>query len=594
MVTINGQKVQVHTKSDGTKINKATGQVISTAAGTPGFVSSKTINSATKPNNQSLTTFSSDKSTDIANNNVTLDEYSNKGITTDPNTGLASTSSGTTYEPLKPVEADTQTEDDAINSYYDSLQKTLDKNTQYQIDNAKNRFDQLRADQIRVNAQQEKQTQNALLMGGATGQGSSAQYAPISSVGIVQSQMSYGLKQIANLDAQENDLIAQAKQAQTDGNFRIVEAKLADVKEKRKEKMDAATKLNETIQKANEKALEQQEIMVKDGAITELFSQGITDVPTILSTLRDNGIFATSKEISETLKNTGLEDINKLMYEASKNGAPLSVVQKIGQSRSLAQATIAAGAYTGDVLDREYKKAQISKIYSDIAEAKIKNENDKLVNPDDIIAYAQQYAADGKIPSGIPKGSFGVISQVAKELPKQKGQIIDSSTGVAPTGDTTLSNAMASLSSVVDLAKQLKELDEKRVGGIISGTTGKIFGSKDQSRYLDLRSQIVDLLSRARSGAALTPSEEARYGDMLPGRYSESLGLGVDSKVKIDNFINNITSDLDNKARSKGWSIYGISTVDTPAGIKKVGETVTLPNGVSGRINADGTVTLLQ
>ena len=75
---------------------------------------------------------------------------------------------------------------------------------------------------------------------------------------------------------------------------------------------------------------------------------------------------------------------------------------------------------------------------------------------------------------------------------------------------------LSNLYSVSQLSDQLLALDKERIGGVISGSLGKVFGSGDQARYMDLRSQIVDLLSRARSGAALTVSEERRYSEMLP------------------------------------------------------------------------------
>jgi hypothetical protein len=42
---------------------------------------------------------------------------------------------------------------------------------------------------------------------------------------------------------------------------------------------------------------------------------------------------------------------------------------------------------------------------------------------------------------------------------------------------------------------------------------------------MDLREQIIDLISRARSGAALTVQEERRYNGMLPSRFDEPLGI---------------------------------------------------------------------
>jgi hypothetical protein len=218
--------------------------------------------------------------------------------------------------------------------------------------------------------------------------------------------------------------------------------------------------------------------------------------------------------------------------------------------------------------------------------------NTLLSDPAQLVAYAQQYASTGMIPTGLPKGSFGVVSAYAKELPKSQGQILDKATGVTPDKLGAAGDAYGALYSAIELSKQLKELDKKRVGGVVSGTLGKVFGSADQQRYVDLRSQIVDLLSRARSGAALTESEEKRYGNMLPGRFSESFGLGANSDVRIDNFTTALTSDLTNKVNSKGWVVNGISKVDLGGTKYTVGDVIEV-NGVRGRINADGSITKL-
>jgi hypothetical protein len=218
--------------------------------------------------------------------------------------------------------------------------------------------------------------------------------------------------------------------------------------------------------------------------------------------------------------------------------------------------------------------------------------NSLLSDPAQLVAYAQQYASTGMIPTGLPKGSFGAVSAYAKELPKSQGQILDKATGVTPDKLGAAGDAYGALYSAIELSKQLKELDKKRVGGVVSGTLGKVFGSADQQRYVDLRSQIVDLLSRARSGAALTESEEKRYGNMLPGRFSESFGLGANSDVRIDNFTTALTSDLTNKVNSKGWVVNGISKVDLGGTKYTVGDVIEV-NGVRGRINADGSITKL-
>jgi hypothetical protein len=431
-----------------------------------------------------------------------------------------------------------------------------------QIEGLKQQFQQLIDSQNLTNT---GASGTANIRGYQTG---AAEYDPSFQVRTIGSIITAGQNKIADLNIKMASAVASLTQGFKDNKINSIKDAWSIYSEASKARTDALTK---TIERANAK--------IKEAKLEKEKADKIK--ADLEKEERDYGIKVE-------------EDINKVANDASINGAPLEVIAKIGTAQSVIEATMMAGEYlqkAKDPLEQKYKQAQIDKIYQDIATAKL--ENSGMGDPNSIIAYAQQYAADGKIPSGMPKGSFGVISQIAKELPKQKGQIIDTATGVAPVGDTTLVNALAGLSSVVDLGKQLKELDKERWGGIVSGTLGKVFGNADQQRYVDLRDQIIDLLARARTGAALTTSEEKHYAGMLPDRFSEPFGLGVNSDVRIDNFINAITSDLDNKARAKGWSIYGLSTVDTPLGKKTVGETIEA-NGVVGRVNADGTVTLIE
>jgi hypothetical protein len=375
-----------------------------------------------------------------------------------------------------------------------------------------------------------------------------------SSIDFLRQKMAADLQEVQDLNTKENLERQKVIQAQRDNDYRLMEKSLDVLSNHRKEKLNLLSNIADKQVQINE----------------------------------DNRKFDRDQMV-QTQK-----DLDSVLQSVSKNGAPEAVKRAVMGAKTLSEAIDVAGDYLtseSDKLDVQYKKAQISKIYSDIANDKAKADATSM-DPSEIIAYANEYAATGKIPTGLPKGSFGTVAGVAKELPKTQGQILSTATGVAPTGDATLQTALGSLYSAVDLAKQLKGLDKKRADGLVAGTLGKVFGSDDQQRYLDLRGQIVDLLARARSGAALTPSEEERYSGMLPGRFSESLFLGPDSEVKIDNFINNITRDVQNKASTQGWAINGFSKVKAGGNEYTVGDVITV-NGIQGRINADGTVTQL-
>lgn len=303
-------------------------------------------------------------------------------------------------------------------------------------------------------------------------------------------------------------------------------------------------------------------------------------------------------ELGQKMQDNARDSYNKIidrigyqgLYE-STGGDPY-YTSMIERSLGMKEGGLRSAALAPD-LNLLLKDAQIKNIYSEIEKRQQDGVNGGL-DPAQLIGYAQEYAANGKIPTGIPKGSFGVISQYAKELPKQKGQIISVSTGVTPTGNDTLQNGIGQVASAIDLAKQLKDLETKRYKGIIAGSIGGILGSDAQADYMNTRTQIIDLLARARSGAALTQDEEDRYSSMLPGRFSNPFFVfGQDPQKKIDNFINTLTSDINTKASTQGWAINGLTKVKTSAGEFTVGDIIDI-NGLKGRINADGSVTEIK
>src|SRR3990167_585402 len=222
-----------------------------------------------------------------------------------------------------------------------------------------------------------------------------------------------------------------------------------------------------------------------------------------------------------------------------------------------------------------------------------KGEDTEGLTPVDLVAYAQQWASTGKIPTGLPKGSFGAVSQFAKEMPKQEGTIIDVNTGVKPDISEARIDGLAALYDISKKTEDLKQLQKERIGGIVAGVTGKIFGSAAQQRYIDLRTEIIDLLARARTGAALTVPEEKFYTDQLPGRFTEAFFLGPKAQNRLDNFATKINRALDTKLKANGASIVGFSTIKLGGKDYKVGDIIEV-NGVKGRILADGSIALIQ
>lgn len=221
------------------------------------------------------------------------------------------------------------------------------------------------------------------------------------------------------------------------------------------------------------------------------------------------------------------------------------------------------------------------------------------------LAYAQQYASTGTIPSGVKGAQFARVSEIAKTLPKTKGTIVDANTGVksSSVGQAEQSD-FAALQNILESSKRLKELNAQRsqgiVGGSLSATVGNVlsntFGTRNiENEYATLRKSIVDDIARMQTGAALTKDEQAFYNDYLPGRFSEAFFLGANSDQKIDNFINAMDTRLQTRLGSYGLSSYGYSKVTAPDGNQYyVGDKIKNNQGIEGTILPDGSIYVPQ
>ncbi len=238
------------------------------------------------------------------------------------------------------------------------------------------------------------------------------------------------------------------------------------------------------------------------------------------------------------------------------------------------------------------EQAQIDNLRSQILERN--NTTGSSFDPASVIAYAQQYASTGQIPTGLPKGTFGVVSEVAKELPKVKGEIVDNNTNIK-SGKLTATQAdgYAALRDLTNKLTEAKTLFSKLNTGFLGGTFGNTIQSNDRQAYNVLRGEITDLLARARTGAAISATEEALYKDKIPGTYNQSFFIGASGENKLDGLNKSISDKLDAGLRANGVSMYGFSKVKLGGKEYTVGDVIDV-NGTQGRVNPDGSITKLN
>ena len=231
--------------------------------------------------------------------------------------------------------------------------------------------------------------------------------------------------------------------------------------------------------------------------------------------------------------------------------------------------------------------------------------NDGTTATPDEMAYARQYASTGSVPSGLSSAgvSFGRIAEIAAQLPKPKGTLVSRDTGVAPSGLsatdlTSFDNLYNAINT--DLPTMLEAWDEmnsiSNIGGtgVVGGIASTINPSEANTRFESAKADFLAKLLVARSGAAVTEQEYERYAKLIPTVWNTPMGIGTPGDDKLTNLNSQMTSALEDKLSSRGLSIYGYSTVNTGGQEYIVGEVVTNEYGQSGRINPDGSITLIN
>jgi len=298
----------------------------------------------------------------------------------------------------------------------------------------------------------------------------------------------------------------------------------------------------------------------------------------------------------------------KLMASVSAEGAPERVINQVMNARSLEEAYQAASPYIGRMdrikMQSEIQSRNLSNLIdlaklrqpSAIKELGLTLDDGTEANEEEM-AYAAQYAATGAMPSGMKSAgvTFGRVADLARAIPKQDGTLVNVSTGIKDGKlGMEIQDDVSRLYNIIKLTEELRTLDDKRVGGVVAGTFGKVFGSNNQSKYLTKRKAIVDEIARMQTGAALTNDEQDFYNDYLPGRFSESFGLGVDSHKKIDTFKETMETKLKNALSNYNLSIYGYSTIPYDGQEFKVGQVITNEQGQSGLVQPDGSIILIN
>jgi len=183
------------------------------------------------------------------------------------------------------------------------------------------------------------------------------------------------------------------------------------------------------------------------------------------------------------------------------------------------------------------------------------------------LAYAQRYASTGTLPnpselklSGL---SVSQVTELARNLPKPDGALIDNNTGVKPSSLSAAQEAgITAMNEIVTKTMPaLKDRFSKINTGLVGGTLGSLFTSQDRQDYNTFRAEFLSKLLVARSGAAVTEQEYERYSKLLPSNFNQLFFLGSDGGKKLNSLSNSMQTNLDSTLNTNQLSVIGYSDV---------------------------------
>lgn len=230
---------------------------------------------------------------------------------------------------------------------------------------------------------------------------------------------------------------------------------------------------------------------------------------------------------------------------------------------------------------------------------------DDSVPTPDLLAYAADYASTGKLPtsSTLPKGiTVGQVAELARSMPKPDGAIVSSNTGVVSSNlSAEERKGIVAMNEIVNdtLPFMIQKWNEAQLtnlggSGVVGGIASKIIPSRAMTEYEQARDEFLSKLLVARSGAAVTEQEYARYAALVPGAFNNSFFIGEEGDTKLQSLDNLMVTNYENFLDSNQLSVYGYSKIDTPEGKYTVGEVIENQYGQQGIVQPDGTITLIN
>lgn len=402
-------------------------------------------------------------------------------------------------------------------------------------------------------------------------------YSPALAQGAIKAAVDQGLQKIQALDAKAAQALAEMTQSFQDSDFKAANAAYEAFSNYAAQKQNVMTQTHNDLVAAKKDIQDRADQAAKDQAVAQ-------------------------QKLSDSITNI-LGDVGKI------GTAPAEVLSAIQNAGSSEDAAALAAPYLKDPLDTKYKIAQINALYAQAQKDAATAQTGGL-DAGEVMAYATQMAETGVRPTGVPKGAFGYVAQIASDLPKKDGEVVGNFTNVRDPKLTPvqLDGLAAGKTLLQQTLPALKTAYWNAWTGLGPGLADKVgIRSADMAEFQSLRQQFLTDLLKMKSGLVVTEQEYKRYADMLPSSFSGALGLPYASEVpvlggfgefgskQIDVLQKQLETNLNNTLKVNGSSMYGWTKIEGPNGkTYTVGQLVPNEAGQLVRILPNGEGQLIE
>lgn len=401
------------------------------------------------------------------------------------------------------------TNDSYTNSLIDQIHSTANANVA-----------QLQSNQ----AASRKGSETALMLGG------SSRYAPLSSQGILDETDRQNVLAIQQLRNQENSSVLDARKAQQDNNFQLLDKHLTAIKDARDQvQKTAQALLDNQLKKQQEIRSQQQFDMQKENDTISALSYGLTDL----------------------LTGNKADDTAAIQKVADQYGIDPGKLMAAVQQEQVKK--------NQDELDTKLKQAQIRQSNASTLKTQYETDAIKPVSPDDPSAKASLDPNSQSIlaQTGLGVAAFNFLTQGTSALSRlsssDRKKVMDEAENYLNKNGVDISTFQSQYKASNDvLQKNIERANQTKIfAGEISGTVDQFVADAGDEFSNFKPAAVAELFSKGTTNDTTVQKYAFDLQTMqndLAGYYAASRGASQPEKADLDSAANVIQNGISGKS----------------------------------------------